>query len=678
MQIDKPSIEESHNKALYILIVIAVATMTRIYYVTDFQYNPFFYNVYNFTDSIHFYIGGKNFASGDILASSPATQFSMGVATVLLVYLISLELFNLRAAIFGAILYNFYGPALMYEGTLLRASLLAFLGPLSLYLVIQVIKNPKPYLVVAAGIAISLFIQCRPNVSIIFILLPLLYFYPFDKRTLQLLLKMGLVALIFFLPLLIRGWIVHGKFVFFDASGPAAFLIGNHPDYGGVSLVAELEHPGGLNMEFGEMFSIFMDRLTEQPMGMVGLYIRKLYYLFSSLEPYNNYDYLLFKKFSILLNTPLANFSLISSLALSGLVFRIGKGRNIKLLYGFMGGITVAVLLFFLLARFRVPAVPYFAIFAGFTLDTFIRWLKQRQWIKSVQIFLFCSLLIVIFNIPELTRGTQQAYWDDLYFQIGLNLASSERYSQAIEPLDHYLKNNPGDMHTLSVRALALRKTGDTRRSVMTYQKIISLEPENAEAQFNLANLYAEGGDWEKAMFHIKLAERYFKKPEDLNWLHLAQEQNNKFLKQDNTLVKFTDPPDIQIWKQKDYPEGTNYQMGILYFNYKQYPEAIEYLKKHLKNHPEHRKTNKSLALALLQTGENNQAVQILEKLNSMDPEDAGNHFDLATLYADSKNWAEALLHIKTAERLFRKKREFYWANLAHEQTELYISKDRK
>ena len=556
MQIASPLTEKTHNKPLWFFLIFVMAALTRAYYLTDYQYNPFFMYVYMHTDSYDYYLGAHNFAAGDLLALSPSNrfsplytyfvglffkitgqdliafwffQFTMGIFTVLLVYRVALELFNHRAAIFGAILYNFYGPALMYEGVMLRASLLTFLGILSLYLVIQVLKNPRNLLILAAGISISLFIQCRPNVALIFLLLPLLYLAPFDRKNLKLFLQIAGVALIFFIPLLYRGWLVHGKFVLFDASGPAALLIGNHPDYLGIGLSKEHEYPGALSMGYGEMLAVFWDRLAGQPLQMLGLYVRKLFYMFSSLEPYNNYDFLLFKKFSPLLNTPLSNFSLISSLALTGLLFQVGKGKNIKLLYGFMGGITVAIILFYILARFRIPMVPYYAIFAGFTLDTFFFRLKQSQWIKSAQMFLVCSFLILLFNIPEFTRGVRQSYADELNLKIGLNLIANKRYSQAIEPLNDLIKNNPDNRPVLRAQALALWKTRKARKAILVYEKLVDLIPGDAGTHFDLATLYADSENWQKALSHMEFSERLFRKKREPHWADIAREQDKLY-----------------------------------------------------------------------------------------------------------------------------------------------------
>lgn len=187
-----------------ILLVLVMAVGTRLFYFLDFQHNILFDQINLSSDSYAIDLGAKSFASGDILAQFPAShvsplytyfvgiiyktggisltnvwivQFSLGILTVLLISLIALELFNARSAIIAATLYNFYGPALMYEGVLLRASFITFLGTLSLYLLIHAQKKPNLFFLSCAGISISLFIQCRPNVVLILFILPLMFHF---------------------------------------------------------------------------------------------------------------------------------------------------------------------------------------------------------------------------------------------------------------------------------------------------------------------------------------------------------------------------------------------------------------------------------------------------------------------------------------------------------------------
>ncbi len=556
-QQSNPSPKMTRHKIVILLFVTAIAISTRFLYFLDFQHNVFFDNIDPGTDSYFFDLGAKNFSSGDILARFPAiqmsplytyfvgviykwgganlthiweVQFSLGILTVLLIFLATLELFNVRSAFFAALLYNFYGPALMYEGVLLRTSLMTFLGILSFYLFIKAQKNPSLLLIAATGVSISLFIQCRPNVVLIFFLLPFMCNLSWNKQSLEFFLKISSVAVLFATPLLIRGWIIYGKPIFFSNSGPAAILAGNHPGYGGVGLSTigvpeQYSTAGGSIMSWGEMIPVLLSRFMSHPLEMAGLYIRKSYFFFSAIEPFNNYDFLLFKKFSPLLNTPFSNFTLISSLALAGFIWKIGKGKNLRVLYSFILGSTLAVILFFILSRYRLPAVPFYAIFAGFTLDSMICSFEQNEWLKSVQILLMTLFLLIFLNIPHFTRGTQRGYPDKIIYQIGLRLVEAERYSEAIGPLREYLKKDPTNNKIQKYLGFTFWKIKRPDRAVLIYQKISNENPDDADAHFDLATLYATLGEKEKALFYMEFAERIFRQNNNLNGAIFAHEQ---------------------------------------------------------------------------------------------------------------------------------------------------------
>lgn len=550
------------SKIKLLVLVMAMAVSTRLLYFLDFQHNILFDQINLTSDSYAIDLGAKSFASGDILIQFPAShvsplytyfvgiiykiggisltnvwivQFFLGILTVLLILLIAFELFNARSAIFAAILYNFYGPALMYEGVLLRASFITFLGTLSLYLLVQAQKNPNLFFLTCTGISIALFIQCRPNVVLILFFLPMMFYFARNREGMVLFTKISGIAFLSSIPLLIRGWMVHEKLIFFSGSGPATLLVGNHPDYigygltltglSGTSFTKEIVDPNGPIISWNEFIPIFLSRLINQPMEFVALYIRKVYFFFCSREPYNNYDFLLFKKFSLLLNTPFCNFTLISSLALAGLVMNLGKGRDLSALYSYKLGSALAVILVLVLSRYRMPAVPFYAIFAGFSLDSIIRSFEKDDWMKSVRILLLTLLLLLILNIPAFNRGLTQEYTNEIYYRIGKKLVAAKRYSEAIEPLKKYLKSAPNNTRAQQYLGFTYWKNKDLKKALSTYKSISSNNPGNAEVHFDLATLYVSLGKKNKALFHMKYAERLFLKKNNLKSARLAHQQ---------------------------------------------------------------------------------------------------------------------------------------------------------
>ncbi len=495
------------------MAIFLIAVATRALYFFQYQDNPLFNYIPEHTDSHHYDIGAQSFANGDWMATATVNIFSplykylvgliyltfgrnlpivwlfqllMGAATVLLIFLICEKLFNQRTAWISALLYNFHGPALMYEGILLRASLIAFLGTLSLYLLIRLPAKPDWWQVMLTGLGISLFIQSRPNTILVFALI-FLYWLVIARRKIppakpRLFLWIGL----FFIPLLIQAGLTHGKFVFFEFSGPASILHGNHPEHLGMGHSAEHHHPNAYQLSFPETLKIFAMRFVEHPQAMAFLFARKLYFFFSSFQVPNNFDFNLFKDFSILLHGPLSNFALLSALGLTGFVFALREHQKLWLLYCYAIGMTGAVILFFVLARYRITVIPYFAIFSGVAVDRIIQSIQDRQTLKWASSTASALALFLLFNnsslIPDFKLIGHKSYDQ----RIGEYYVRAGRLAEGHARMTIFQNQFPNDAGASKVLGMIYQQTNQQRKAVKEFERADRLEPGNAWIQMKL------------------------------------------------------------------------------------------------------------------------------------------------------------------------------------------------
>jgi len=152
------------------IIIIVLSITVRIAYYSQFQNNPFFDFVPPAWDQDFFDKGGKAFAHGNLLAKNPdqadvfsplykyflgviyllfgetykaiwSTQFILGTGSALLIFKISNYYFKPIIGFLAAILFTFYGPNWLYEGSLYRASLTTFLTTASCYGILWVSKK---------------------------------------------------------------------------------------------------------------------------------------------------------------------------------------------------------------------------------------------------------------------------------------------------------------------------------------------------------------------------------------------------------------------------------------------------------------------------------------------------------------------------------------------------------
>jgi len=521
----------SENKKTNLFLIFFISISIKILYFYHFNENPFFHFIHETSDAINFDIGAQNFASGDLLATSAnnsysplykyflgfiyilagrnlpvvwGIQFVLGTITILLVFLITSKLFNERAALISSTLYALYGPELMYEGILLRASFVTFLGVLSLYLLIQLEEKSNLLRIVITALVISLFIQSRPNVILVFALLFFVSFYCTDKKNLKINLFLSFVVLLFFIPLLIQAYIVHGKFVFFDSSGILTILMGNNPGYTGAEYLPEFRHPEDTSLNYKKVVFILFQNFISNPVEMITLYLRKFYYFFNSYEYTSNYNFYIFQEFSFLLKTPFSNFAFFSSLGLMGFLLNVNNFKRFRLLYTYIIGITMSVVLFYVVSRFRIPVVPYFAIFAGVFLDRVCTWCVFRKYkiiILSVTTFI---ILFFLFNtIPDMSKKNEANEYENLgnaYLNIGNIEKAVAAYNKSlkIDPNNFYSHNNLGKVYT---------KQGRLSKALSEFTTAINLNPGEWETFHNLGLVYMRSGQFsegEKALSYAR------------------------------------------------------------------------------------------------------------------------------------------------------------------------------
>ncbi|MFP4674336.1 MAG: hypothetical protein ACLFO5_07090 [Opitutales bacterium] len=135
----------------------------------------------------------------------------------------------------------------------------------------------------------------------------------------------------------------------------------------------------------------FMERLTEDPSGWLGLMGRKVVYLFNDWEPYNNLTYAFHKeRFPLLRWNPLGWGILLLGGALGVVAgFRRGSKVDLFALACAGGAYTTGLLLFYVSARFRLPLAPLLCVACGGLV--FVAW----QQLTMRKILLVAGILAV-------------------------------------------------------------------------------------------------------------------------------------------------------------------------------------------------------------------------------------------------------------------------------------------
>lgn len=543
------------------LFIFAIAV--RGGYYVGFMDNPFFDYVSPAFDQINFDKAAIGFANGSILASGGAegyaplykyflgiiywifgrnffaiwaVQFFIGAGASVFMFLITLRFFNKWVAIICSIFYAMYGPNIFYEGKLIRESLTEFLAIILFYYLLRYKEEPRLKYAILSGAFLSLLIQSRPNMLFI---IPFGLYYLFWVILKGLSVKLKVKHVLIFMailavvgtPLMVRTVIVHKRFVLYDTSGPQTLLAGNLPEYEGVGWndAEYIDHIWGIIRSYnGDTVSIInhiFKRVCASPIDYISLYARKIYWFLNNYEYPANVNYYLYQDFSPVLKNPLSNFSLLVSLAIAGMVLTCKDYRRYLLIYLFIAGLTLSVIIFYPVSRFRIAVVPFFIPFAAYS----IYYVFLKIWQKRVVMALACIIPVALmtyflrtpeaysYKIRHIDYGNMAIAYLENKKKYSTNkaeeyLIKSWNQSSMINMRERekggkYLKNVVSkDLVRLylylTAKAFVDKNYND---AIVNGRKAVRLEYANLEAHKLLSNCYFQKNDYLDAINEIKI-----------------------------------------------------------------------------------------------------------------------------------------------------------------------------
>ena len=446
--------QTQHRPYLVLVGLFLIALVVRVIYFVELSHIPYFDTILPAYDHYNFDQGALSFAGGDGLARSSnnsysplykyflgsiyslfgrnfyvvyGLQFLLGAIGAVLIFLIGKKLFDVRVGLLAFVGFAFYSTEIIYEGIILRAAFITFLGILSFYMLLRLRESPTSWMLASCALILSLFFQSRPNT---FLCLPFIIFYlhkdifaDWESREKMRGWSWFLVPLfVSFIPLLAQCYLVHGSFVFFDSSGPIAFMAGNFIDYPGVgfdtSLLTDFQKKNQL--EGLSPASFIIQQVLNDPVGFMMMLWRKLYFYLNDLEGASNLSTYLYLENSKILPYLISHFSLFSSLGMIGLVLAIKSREKLFLLYAFLLSLFLSVILFHVVSRFRVPSAPFLILFSAYAVGRVCDWWEQRRYKPIVLFVMVFSILFYGLKAPEdhaKIRFVDYCNWSYSYLQ---------------------------------------------------------------------------------------------------------------------------------------------------------------------------------------------------------------------------------------------------------------------
>ncbi len=236
----------------------------------------------------------------------------------------------------------------------------------------------------------------------------------------------------------------------------------------------------------------------------------------------------------------------------------------------------------------------------------------------------------------------------ELYFRTG-------HVRDAVLAAQDQIKKDPNNVEAHKLLGqIYLRSLGDGQQNgpseemlklaIAEYVKIVSLEPDNIQDHLLLGQLYSFGHDSVHAEEQFAAAEKIDPGSEEtaLNLARLYTEQGDaqRAIKVLNNL-----PEDDKTGK-------TEFVLGASYERLKDTQHAIESYKKALELEPDNLDTERALAKALLNDNQLDAALTAYQDIASGDPTDPDAYLHISEIQRRQGNYEEALTTLKKAKSL--------------------------
>jgi Flp pilus assembly protein TadD/4-amino-4-deoxy-L-arabinose transferase-like glycosyltransferase len=588
-------------------------------------------------------------------------QMLLGSLSCVLVYLIARRALPEGQARLAGILAAAYSMFFYYEGELLSVPLELFLDLLLLHRLQGALASGRGRDWALAGLLAGLSAITRPTILLFVaaLLLWLLWRARLADPSAWRLPLLGRWAL-FLLPLLLviapvslRNYLVGGEWALISTNGGVNFYLGNNPDYERTVAI----HPGrqweelvmepvragstGHREKSAYFYGKAFDYILAQPLDWLGLLLKKTYLFWSGPELKRNQDIYYARQYSHLLSALLWDrllafpFGLFGPLSLLGLAL-LWRRPELALLRLFALAYAASVILFFVAARYRLPALPVLLIFAAAALGEL--WARRAAFSRLALLGLPLLALLVLCNLrsasdPErdaqlhcdlgeisLRKGNyEQAIRHSLkalelepdYDYARHNLAAAylyqDRYAEALREGLRAVQDNPGRPDTRILLGQALTALGQLEPAAFHLRQALQADSTSGMAHYHYGRLLLKEGQPAQALPHLLAARQW--QPGDF-WICYELGRAYQASGQPHQALQTYE----QALAIERRPEALN-ALGALCLSQGDLPQARQYLAQALQLDPRNLEAQINTALTELREGQGQAAIARLRSL---------------------------------------------------------------
>jgi tetratricopeptide (TPR) repeat protein len=376
-----------------------------------------------------YYLAGTYAVFGASPVAPVAIQFVLGGLTCGLVFLLGRRLFGTLAGALAGFFFAFYRMAIYSDGEVLPTTLFILFTLLTVHSILNFLDRQRTRDSALAGLFLGLAYLTRPEIFVIAGALGIALAALGGKRAFRAIGVMGIVLVITMAAMGLRNQAISGKFSLFSPQGAVNFYVGNARYTSGKAPLAPptrfpyaitadptedamvvgcrqaAKERVGRDLSDDELTGYYTrESLAEIRADLprwLGLLVRKTCYLFNSHE-LSDIKYLprYIERYSTVLRLPLVTYSLVMPLGLVGL-WLVGarRRRSAWVISAASLGSAATCILFFVVWRFRLPAVPFLAVLGGYALSEMVFSAARRQW-RNFAGLAAPALVLALLSLP--------------------------------------------------------------------------------------------------------------------------------------------------------------------------------------------------------------------------------------------------------------------------------------
>jgi len=453
--------------------------------------------------------------TGPDLQGAHLLQIVLGATTAALTALLGLRLGGVGVGAVAGALAATNRAALYLEGDLLATPLAMCLDLLFLLLLLRFLERGRRRELVGAGIAAGLAALAVPTVLAS---LAVLAAWLLWRRRVGAAAVLVAATLLPILPVTVHNAHASGALVWISANGGINFYLGNNPEMRRTAALrpgpeyrrfndlplraAGIVHPAQRDRWF---YSQGLRFCAGQPLLALRQTGEKVLQLLHTHEGMRDFDRQYFAAhYSRFLRLPGWSFAWLLAAAVVGMVWaRRGTAAETALLL-FLASYALAIVAFFVTARYRAPLLPVLSVFAASGALWLVEVLWRRAW-RPAAVALAVAAGVGTFSSLD-GLGASGVDTVEAQYRVGTAYQQKGDCERALQCYAAVRRLQPDHALAAAHAAQCEQRAGRLQAAVDLYEGILQQHPDYVEPMVNLANLAWAHHDSLSAVHYFELA----------------------------------------------------------------------------------------------------------------------------------------------------------------------------